>query len=186
MCSLNKMHAMEGAVENKRNVKTAEEDKTKASSSQVPQSQQNGAALPEETATAPMTAVNRVRTKNEIKNETPHCEVQVLIRQNKQLLASNSVTSRRKVVDTDNFVQHHAKYEPVEVRKRKSTNGQAFASGSSRKKFRNDNEREELILRLIGNSNETLEELMTRATRLRSDILVSDWNSRCLPNDHSK
>ncbi|XP_011330661.1 uncharacterized protein LOC105275479 isoform X2 [Ooceraea biroi] len=174
---LNKMHAMEGTVENRRNVNTAEEDKTKASSSQVPQSQQNGAALPEETATtAPTAAVNRAHTKNDIKNENSHCDVGTLVAKSKQLLTSGA--SRQKLTP-GNVAQRHPKYESIEnsskteiQRKRKSTNGQAFSSGSSRKKFRNDDEREQLILRLIGDRNETVEQLMARATRLQSDILA--------------
>lgn len=170
------MHAMEGAVENRRNVNIAEEDKTKTSSSQVPQSQQNGAALPEETATAPatMSVMNPVCTKKKIKNEneTLNANDEALLVAKSKLLTSD--TSPQKAVIPDNVAQHRTKYGSIEVRKRKSTNGQPFASVSSRKKFRNDTEREELILRMIGNgNNETFEELMARATQLRSDILVS-------------
>lgn len=49
--SLNKMHAMEGASGNGKNVDAAENAPN--TSPKVPQSQQNGAALPEETATSP-------------------------------------------------------------------------------------------------------------------------------------
>lgn len=165
------MHAMEGAVENRRNVNTAEEDKTKASSSRVPQNQQNGAALPEETATAPRVAVNRVITKNEMKN-VPSPYDEGLIIKGKQLLTTD--TSRQKAVVTGNAQRRTKSQESIEGRKRKSANGQSLGTpGSSRKKFRTSDEREQLILTLTGSSNETIEQLIARAHQLRSDILAS-------------
>lgn len=170
-CSLNRMHAMEGATEGRRRqVNTAEDDKTakSSSSSEIPQSQQNGAALPEETAAAPTATVSRVRTKRKTElsdTETPDTK-------NKQLLAD---TSRQKVATASgsNVTQHHAKVtsESVDNKKRKSTNGQL--SVNPRKRFCNEDEREEYISQIVGTDNETVDVLMVKADRLRADIVAS-------------
>ncbi|XP_029660819.1 uncharacterized protein LOC115234164 isoform X1 [Formica exsecta] len=165
---LNRMHAMEGAAEGRRRqVDTAEDDKTpkSSSSSEIPQSQQNGAALPEETAAAPAATVSRVRTKR--KAESPDTETPDT--KSRQLLAG---TSRQKVAvaSGSNVTQRHAKVasESVESKKRKSTNGQL--SVNPRKKFCNEDEREEYISQIVGNDNETVNVLMVKADRLRADI----------------
>ncbi|XP_050462184.1 uncharacterized protein LOC126857103 isoform X2 [Cataglyphis hispanica] len=163
---LNRMHAMEGAAEGRRRqVDTAEDDKTpkSSSSSEIPQSQQNGAALPEETAAAPAATVSRVRTKR--KAESP--DVETPETKSGQLLAG---TSRQKVAvaSGSNVTQRHAKVESVESKKRKSTNGQL--SVNPRKKFCNEDEREEYISQIVGNDNETVNVLMVKADRLRADI----------------
>ncbi|KAL6435217.1 hypothetical protein ACFW04_005354 [Cataglyphis niger] len=163
---LNRMHAMEGAAEGRRRqVDTAEDDKTpkSSSSSEIPQSQQNGAALPEETAAAPAATVTRVRTKR--KAESP--DVETPETKSGQLLGG---TSRQKVAvaSGSNVTQRHAKVESVESKKRKSTNGQL--SVNPRKKFCNEDEREEYISQIVGNDNETVNVLMVKADRLRADI----------------
>lgn len=162
---------MEGAAEGRRRqVDTAENDKTpkSSSSSEIPQSQQNGAALPEETAAAPAATVSRVRTKR--KAESPDTETPDT--KSRQLLAG---TSRQKVAvaSGSNVTQRHAKVasESVESKKRKSTNGQL--SVNPRKKFCNEDEREEYISQIVGNDNETVNVLMVKADRLRADIAVS-------------
>ncbi|XP_029161166.1 uncharacterized protein LOC114932896 isoform X2 [Nylanderia fulva] len=168
---LNRMHAMEGATEGRRRqVNTAEENDEKtpksSSSSEIPQSQQNGAALPEETAAAPTATASRVRVKRKAESsdtETP-------VTKSRQLLAT---TSRQKVAAASNVTQRQAKaasVESVETKKRKSTNGQL--SVNPRKKFCNDDEREEYISQIVGNDNETVDVLMVRADRLRTDILA--------------
>lgn len=165
---------MEGAAEGRRRqVDTAEDDKTpkSSSSSEIPQSQQNGAALPEETAAAPAATVSRVRTKR--KAESPDVE-ETPETKSGQLLASNCpLSSRQKVAvaSGSNVTQHHAKVESVESKKRKSTNGQL--SVNPRKKFCNEDEREEYISQIVGNDNETVNVLMVKADRLRADIAVS-------------
>lgn len=160
---------MEGAAEGRRRqVDTAEDDKTPKSSlsSVIPQSQQNGAALPEETAAAPAATVSRVRTKR--KAESP--DVETPETKSEQSLAG---TSRQKVAvaSGSNVTQRHAKVESVESKKRKSTNGQL--SVNPRKKFCNEDEREEYISQIVGNDNETVNVLMVKADRLRADIAVS-------------
>lgn len=162
---------MEGATEGRRRqVDTAEDDKTaksSSSSSEIPQSQQNGAALPEETAAASTATVSRVRTKR--KAESPETETPDT--KNRQLLAD---TPRQKVTAASgsDVTQHHIKVsESVENKKRKSTNGQL--SVNPRKKFCNEDEREEYISQIIGNDNETVDVLMMKADRLRADIVVS-------------
>ncbi|XP_072765943.1 uncharacterized protein [Anoplolepis gracilipes] len=168
---LNRMHAMEGATEGRRRqVDTAENDnKTPKSStsSEIPQSQQNGAALPEETAAAPTATVSRVRTKR--KAESPETETPDT--KSRQLLGG---TSRQKVVAASgsNVTQRHTKVtsETVETKKRKSTNGQL--SVNPRKKFCNEDEREEYISQIVGSDNETVDVLMVKADRLRADIVA--------------
>lgn len=161
------MHAMEGAAESRRKVNIAEDDKTLRSSPKVPQSQQNGAALPEETAAAPTASVGRVRIKK--KDESP-CETETP--KSRQLLASTS----RQSTTTPSVQPRHIKAgsEPVEIRKRKSTNEQLASPGNPRKKFRDNYTREEYILRIVGDdNNESIEDLVAKAERLRADILVS-------------
>ncbi|XP_028044973.2 uncharacterized protein LOC105832542 isoform X2 [Monomorium pharaonis] len=166
---LNKMHAMEGVAESKRKVDTAEDDKTSRSSPspKVPQSQQNGAALPEETAAAPTASMGRAR----IKKDESHSEIEAP--KGRQLLAS---TSRQSASIPRDVVQpRHVKAgsEPVEIRKRKSTNGQLASPGNPRKKFRDNYTREEYISKIVGgDNNETIEELVAKAERLRVDILA--------------
>lgn len=174
VCSLNKMHAMEGAAESRRKVDTAEDDKTSRSSPspspKVPQSQQNGAALPEETAAAPTASVGRGRPK---KKDESGCDTKPVNTKGRQLLAG---TSRQSATSGDDVVQpRHVKAgsEPVEIKKRKSTNGQFVSLGNPRKKFRDNYTREEYISRIVGDNNESVEDLMAKADRLRADILVS-------------
>ncbi|XP_014487773.1 PREDICTED: uncharacterized protein LOC106751400 isoform X3 [Dinoponera quadriceps] len=63
---LNKMHAMEGASGNGKNVDAAENAPN--TSPKVPQSQQNGAALPEETAASPSALdYGRVKIEKDVK-----------------------------------------------------------------------------------------------------------------------
>ncbi|XP_011263034.1 putative leucine-rich repeat-containing protein DDB_G0290503 isoform X3 [Camponotus floridanus] len=166
---LNRMHAMEGATEGRRRqVDTAEDDKTakSSSSSEIPQSQQNGAALPEETAAAPTATVSRVRTKR--KTESPDTETPDT--KNRQLLAD--VSQKVAAASGSNVTQHHSKVasESVDNKKRKSTNGQL--SVNPRKKFCNEDEREEYISQIIGTDNETVDVLMEKADRLRADIVA--------------
>ncbi|XP_077263938.1 uncharacterized protein LOC143898379 isoform X2 [Temnothorax americanus] len=168
---LNKMHAMEGAAESRRKVDTAEDDKTSRSSPspKVPQSQQNGAALPEETAAAPAASVGRGRPK---KKDESRCDTETPNdTKDKQLLAS---TSRQSTTTPSDIVQpRHVKAasEPVEIRKRKSTNGQLISLGNPRKKFRDNSSREEYISRIVGD-NESIADLVAKADRLRADILA--------------
>jgi len=171
--SLNKMHAMEGAAESRRKVDIAEDDKTSRSSPspKVPQSQQNGAALPEETAAASTASVGRARTK---KKDESRCDTETPNAKGRQLLAS---TSRQSATTPSDVVQpRHVKAgsEPVELRKRKlSTSDQLVSLGNPKKKFRDNCTREEYISSIVGDNNESIEDLVAKADQLRADILVS-------------
>ncbi|XP_011690114.1 PREDICTED: uncharacterized protein LOC105451396 isoform X2 [Wasmannia auropunctata] len=171
---LNKMHAMDGAAESRRKVDTAEDDKTSRSSPspKVPQSQQNGAALPEETAAAPAASVGRARTK---KKDESRCDTETVPAANtkgRQLLASTSRQSATTPSDVVVQPRHvKAASEPVEIKKRKSTNGQLASLGNPRKKFRDNYTREEYISSIVGDNNESIEDLVAKADRLRADIL---------------
>lgn len=173
--SLNKMHAMEGAAESRRKVDTAEDDKRTSRSSpspspKVPQSQQNGAALPEETAAASTASVGRSRTK---KKDESRCDTETSSAKGRQLLAS---TSRQHATTPSDVVQpRHVKAasEPIEIKKRKSTNGQLVSLETPRKKFRDNYTREEYISSIVGDNDESIEDLVAKADRLRADILVS-------------
>lgn len=167
------MHAMEGAIESKKKVSTAEDNKvpkTSPSSSKVPQNQQNGAALPEETAAASTTAVGHVHTKKEtVTKDEVQEDAEMSDTKSKQLLAG---TSRQKDSSSSDLTQHHA--EAVEVvKKRKSTEGQLSTFGNRKKKICVDNEREKYISEVIGDDGRTVDELMAKADQLRADILVS-------------
>ncbi|XP_067215954.1 uncharacterized protein [Linepithema humile] len=175
----NKMHAMEGAIESKKKVSTAEDNKppkTSPSSSKVPQNQQNGAALPEETAAASTTAVGHIRTKKETvtKDEMQEDAEMSDTKISKQLLAS---TSRQKDSSPTDLTQHHA--EPVEsVKKRKSTEGQLSSFGNRRKKICVDSEREKYISEVVGDESKTIDQLMDKAGQLRHEILYLENSAR--------
>ncbi|XP_018397960.1 PREDICTED: uncharacterized protein LOC108775977 isoform X2 [Cyphomyrmex costatus] len=166
---LNKMHAMEGATESKRKVDTAENNKATRSSPspKVPQSQQNGAALPEETAAAPTASVGRPRKK---KDES-RCDAETSnTSKGRQLLAS---TSRRSATTPSDVVQPRhvkARSEPIEIRKRKST--LQVSPGNPPKKFCDNYTREEYISSIVGDNNESIEDLVAKADQLRADILT--------------
>ncbi|XP_012228388.1 enolase-phosphatase E1-like isoform X2 [Linepithema humile] len=178
-CLNNKMHAMEGAIESKKKVSTAEDNKppkTSPSSSKVPQNQQNGAALPEETAAASTTAVGHIRTKKETvtKDEMQEDAEMSDTKISKQLLAS---TSRQKDSSPTDLTQHHA--EPVEsVKKRKSTEGQLSSFGNRRKKICVDSEREKYISEVVGDESKTIDQLMDKAGQLRHEILYLENSAR--------
>lgn len=175
---LNKMHAMEGAIENRRNVNTAEDDKstdTLPSSPKIPQNQQNGAALPEETAAAPATVASHAHPKKETiakkaeKTKSSRSDAETPDTKNRQLLASTSQEKIKSVVAQ----QRPTSAEPVEaIKKRKSTNGQLSVVGNPRKKLCVD-KREEYILEVVGDDNDTIDELVARANELKAEIFVS-------------
>ncbi|XP_020293009.1 uncharacterized protein LOC109859306 isoform X1 [Pseudomyrmex gracilis] len=188
---LNKMHAMEGAVENRRNVNTAEDDKsandTLPSSPKIPQNQQNGAALPEETAAAPATVASHAHPKKETiakkaeKTKSSRSDAETPDTKNRQLLASTSQEKIKSVVAQ----QRPTSAEPVEaIKKRKSTNGQLSVVGNPRKKLCVD-KREEYILEVVGDDNDTIDELVARANELKAEIFAlkklaktkeTEWN----------
>jgi len=165
------MHAMEGAIESKKKVSTAEDNKsskTSPSSSKVPQNQQNGAALPEETAAASTTAVGRVRTKKELVTKDEVQEIaEMSDTKSKQLLAG---TSRQK---ESSFRDQSQSDLLAEVLKKRKCEGQLCALGSRRKKICVDNEREKYISEVVGDDNKTVDELIAKADQLRADIVVS-------------
>ncbi|XP_018300523.1 LOW QUALITY PROTEIN: altered inheritance of mitochondria protein 21 [Mycetomoellerius zeteki] len=146
---LNKMHAMEGTTESKRKVDTAEDDKTSRSSRSA--------------------SVGRPRKK---KDES-RCDTETPNTKGRQLLAS---TSRQSETTPSDAVQpRHVKAgsEPIEIRKRKSTlQVSPHAGNPPKKKFRDNYTREEYISSIVGDNNETIEDLVAKADRLRADILT--------------
>lgn len=170
------MHAMEGAIESKKKVSTAEDNKppktTSPSSSKVPQNQQNGAALPEETAAASTTAVDRVRTKKEPVKDEVQEDVEMSDTKSKQLLVAG--TSRQKDSSISNAIaKGFKKLFEEEMKKRKASEVTLSALGTRRKKICVEDEREKYISEVIGDDNKTLPELITKANQLQNDMKVS-------------
>ncbi|XP_076303337.1 uncharacterized protein LOC143221747 isoform X1 [Lasioglossum baleicum] len=168
---LNKMHAMEGAAGNGKKVdsaeKTREEDSSRASP-KVPQSQQNGAALPEETAAAP-TTVECLRSTS-IKKE-PLCDSE-----------SETTTKTTLSVETaqqKTAVSRCAKSETEgSGRKRKSTDGQLSSNGNPAPKKFCLEQREQYISSLVGCEKVTADELAARADQLRAEVQALDELAR--------
>lgn len=168
------MHAMEGAAGNGKKVDSAEktrDDESSRSSPKVPQSQQNGAALPEETAAAP-TTIECLRSTS-IKKE-PLCDSEPEVA-GKSL--SSAETMQQKPV-----VSRCTKSETEGNRKRKSTNGQLSSNGNSTPKKFCIEQREQYISSLVGCEKVTAEELAARADQLRAEVQVNIV-FRCFPLD---
>ncbi|XP_078045601.1 uncharacterized protein LOC144474534 isoform X1 [Augochlora pura] len=169
---LNKMHAMEGVAGNGKKVDSAEktrEDDSSRASPKVPQSQQNGAALPEETAAAPGT-VEYLRSTS-IKKE-PLCDSESETTTKTTLSTADtaqqkSVASRCANSETDGS-----------GRKRKSTDGQLSSNGNSAPKKFCLEQREQYISSLVGCEKVTAEELAARADQLRAEVQALDELAR--------
>ncbi|XP_076387350.1 uncharacterized protein LOC100882946 isoform X2 [Megachile rotundata] len=171
---LNKMHAMEGAAGNGKKVdsaeKTREDDTTSRASPKVPQNQQNGAALPEETAAAPAT-VECLRSSS-IKKE-PQCdsepEVTAKSRSSADTAQQKPVASRCAKSETEGGGGG---------RKRKSTDGQLSSNGNSTPKKFCLEQREQYISSLVGCEKVTTDELAARADQLRAEVQALDELAR--------
>lgn len=166
------MHAMEGVAGNGKKVdsaeKTREDDTSSRASPKVPQSQQNGAALPEETAAAPAT-LECLRSSASIKKE-PLCDSE------NEAAGKNSGAEN---ASQKTVAASRAKTETVGAsgRKRKSTDGQLPPNGNSTpKKFCNE-QREQYITSLVGCEKVTAEELAARADQLRAEVQVRRKNN---------
>lgn len=163
--SLNKMHAMEGAAGNGKKVDSAEktrDDESSRASPKVPQNQQNGAALPEETAAAPAT-IECLRSAS-IKKE-PLCD-------SEPEAASKSLSSA-KTVQQKPAESRCTKTKTEGSRKRKSTDGQLSSNGNSTSKKLCMEQREQYISSLVGCEKVTAEELAARADQLRAEVQVN-------------
>ncbi|XP_043513503.1 myotubularin-related protein DDB_G0290005-like isoform X2 [Frieseomelitta varia] len=169
---LNKMHAMEGAAGNGKKVddsteKTRDDDSSRASP-KVPQNQQNGAALPEETAAAPAT-IECLRSAPIKKESLCDSEPEVT---GKNL--SSSETMQQKPV-----ASRGAKSETEGGgRKRKLTDGQLSSNGNSTPKKFCIEQREQYISSLVGCEKVTAEELAARADQLRAEVQALDELAR--------
>lgn len=167
---LNKMHAMEGAAGNGKKVDSAEktrDDESSRSSPKVPQSQQNGAALPEETAAAP-TTIERVQST--LIKEELNCD-------SESEVASKSLSSAEKM-QQKSVVSRCTKSGTEGSRKRKSTEGQLSSNGNSTPKKLCTEQREQYISSLVGCEKVTTEELAARAVELRAEVQALDELAR--------
>ncbi|KAF3426012.1 hypothetical protein E2986_00305 [Frieseomelitta varia] len=166
------MHAMEGAAGNGKKVddsteKTRDDDSSRASP-KVPQNQQNGAALPEETAAAPAT-IECLRSAPIKKESLCDSEPEVT---GKNL--SSSETMQQKPV-----ASRGAKSETEGGgRKRKLTDGQLSSNGNSTPKKFCIEQREQYISSLVGCEKVTAEELAARADQLRAEVQALDELAR--------
>lgn len=171
-CSLNKMHAMEGAAGNGKKVDSAEktrEDDSSRASPKVPQSQQNGAALPEETAAAPGT-LECIRSSASIKKE-PLCDSE------SEGTCKNATAA--EAAQQKSAASRCAKSETEGgSRKRKSTDGQLPSNGNSTPKKFCHEQREQYITSLVGCEKVTAEELAARADQLRAEVQVNIGGDR--------
>ncbi|XP_053986980.1 titin homolog isoform X1 [Hylaeus volcanicus] len=171
---LNKMHAMEGVAGNGKKVDSAEktrEDDSSRASPKVPQSQQNGAALPEETAAAPAT-VECLRSAS-IKKE-PLCDSESEATTKTTL---SSVETQQKSV-ASRCPKSETEGGGGGGRKRKSTDGQLSSNGNSAPKKSCLEQREQYISSLVGCEKVTAEELAARAEQLRAEVQALDELAR--------
>ncbi|XP_076183641.1 uncharacterized protein LOC143155136 isoform X1 [Ptiloglossa arizonensis] len=182
---LNKMHAMEGAAGNGKKVDSAEktrEDDSSRASPKVPQSQQNGAALPEETAAAP--ATEECLRSASIKKE-PLCD-------SESEATTKTTLSSVETVQQKPVASRCPKTETEGGggggggvgggggggRKRKSTDGQLSSNGNSTPKKSCLEQREQYISSLVGCEKVTAEELAARADQLRAEVQALDELAR--------
>ncbi|XP_017766450.1 PREDICTED: uncharacterized protein LOC108555350 isoform X1 [Eufriesea mexicana] len=166
---LNKMHAMEGAAGNGKKVDSAEktrDDESSRASPKVPQNQQNGAALPEETAAAPAT-IECLRSAS-IKKE-PLCD-------SEPEAASKSLSA--EAAQQKPVTSRSTKSATEGSRKRKSTDGQLSSNGNSTPKKFCMEQREQYISSLVGCEKVTAEELAARADQLRAEVQALDELAR--------
>lgn len=156
---------MEGAGGNGKKVDAAErmrDDESSRASPKVPQNQQNGAALPEETAAASAT-IDRIRSST-VKKE-PLSDVEAIDVRG----LSFTETPEQKTTTS-----HEPKSEITATvsRKRRSTEEKLSTNGNVLKKPRFE-QREQFLSSLVGCDKVTAEELGARADQLRADLQVS-------------
>ena len=167
VCSLNKMHAMEGAAGNGKKVddptEKSRDDESSRASPKVPQNQQNGAALPEETAAAPAT-IECLRSAPIKKESLCDSEPEVTGKNH----SAAAETMQQKPV-----ASRGAKSETEGGRKRKLTDGQLSSNGNSTPKKFCIEQREQYISSLVGCEKVTAEELAARADQLRAEVQVN-------------
>lgn len=155
------MHAMEGisgngttGIKADPNDKGRDEEDTLRASPKVPQNQQNGAALPEETAAA-VSKTDRLGSSNIVKKEIEDTETKVI--------KSDEESSQKIHVPSDNNVPR--------TRKRRSV--ESHLPVSSPKKICSD-ARERYITSLIGSERVGAKELALKADQLRAEVQVSE------------
>lgn len=163
------MHAMEGASGNGKNVDAAEN--APSTSPKVPQSQQNGAALPEETAASPSALdYGRVKIEKDAHETIDH-------RTNKKSLPITSTpiasTSQQKAGASSRLVR--SKSAEIVGKKRKSPNGQQDATNGPSKPKKAccaHEERESSIKSLVGEET-TADALEKKENELFKQMQVS-------------
>ncbi|XP_031781208.1 midasin isoform X2 [Nasonia vitripennis] len=208
---LNKMHAMDssGGGNGKNALESGgpselkqRDDEDSRKSPKVPQSQQNGAALPEETASADRNLVQCVAAsglpakkekKEPLDDAEANLHVQSPTRKSSKLQAEQPTTSPGKAgrpsgqrgapaklqLDEQQQQQPHCR----ETRKRRSAESAAApaslsANGSGPPKKLCLDQREQFINSLIGSDKYTAEQLASRAEQLRAEVQELDELAR--------
>lgn len=166
------MHAMDensSVVANTKNMKATEkkeDDDFSRQSPQVPQNQQNGAALPEETVTA---ATERLHS-SAVKEEPLQDTITDLSKK-----SSTDLTSLTKHVEDTKIIRTDERAN----RKRRSTDEMPSANGNANTKRICLEQREQLVSSLItGYENASADELATRADCLRAELQALDELAR--------
>ncbi|XP_074105641.1 uncharacterized protein LOC141531629 isoform X1 [Cotesia typhae] len=155
---LNKMHAMECASSPGNKTVNDKKDDTTGDSPKVPQSRQNGAALPEETATATSVTTGRVKVER----------------------IQNSLVKKERQSDDEDFSQIKKKSRVLpskETRKRRSTDETTFSTNGNPKRICFE-QRERFIDSLVRCDRISAEELATRADELRAEVQALDELAR--------
>ncbi|KAH0561335.1 uncharacterized protein LOC123265929 isoform X2 [Cotesia glomerata] len=155
---LNKMHAMECASSPGNKTVNDKKDDTTGDSPKVPQSRQNGAALPEETATAASVTTGRVKVER----------------------IQNSLVKKERQSDDEDCSQVKKKSRVLpskETRKRRSTDETNFSTNGNPKRICFE-QRERFIDSLVGCDRISAEELATRADELRAEVQALDELAR--------
>ncbi|XP_034951633.1 uncharacterized protein [Chelonus insularis] len=157
---LNKMHAMDCGTTTPGNGKDMDKKKDDAGDSpKVPQNRQNGAALPEETATA-----TSATTGGRVKIE--------------RLAAGGPVKKENHSDDDEDYIEVKKKSRTAgkEARKRRSVE-ETFSTNGNPKRTCFE-QRERFIDSLVGCERISAEELATRAEELRAEVQALDELAR--------
>lgn len=174
------MHAMDensSVAANTKNMKATEKKEDEdfsRQSPQVPQSQQNGAALPVEEAVI-AAAVERLHTTT-VKEE-PHNDIITDLSNKKSTTTTTDLQLMKKQNDDTKLIRQSD--ERITNRKRRSTEEIPSSNGNTNTKRICLEQREQLVSSLItGYENASADELATRADCLRVELQALDELAR--------
>ncbi|KAK0174901.1 hypothetical protein PV327_010614 [Microctonus hyperodae] len=166
---LNKMHAMDcGTTSTTGNGKAVNDkklDNVTGDSPKIPQNRQNGASLPEETATATSAATGRIKIERNITGGGGGGDTAVK--------KENHSGTEEDITEVKKKTRNNGK----EVVRKRRSNDEAFSSNGNSKRICFE-QRERYIDSLVGCERVGAEELATRADELRAEVQALDELAR--------